>query len=299
MKGTLKLKLASLAVILAAAVLAPAAWAANVYHVALTSDTSGTPFVGPVTGQPGDSMILAFYVELDVEGRVPPSSSNPRIKVCNNITLTADGFTCNTYHTFYLKPGQNYTSDHRHWDSDRTVSVGTFPDYVEVRLNIAEGVVCPATYELMEHLFTYGTGVDFGDNVLSVNLPFQVEALCTDWQGCSHGYWKNHISAWPEGFDSGDMISGSFNIGSLDDMTLLQAMQFKGPGDSLDDAKRILLQQAVASLLNAADDDVNFPMTEQEVIDAVNAALASDDRDAILALKDELDAKNNLGCPLT
>jgi hypothetical protein len=35
------------------------------------------------------------------------------------------------------------------------------------------------------------------------------------------------------------------------------------------------------------------------VIDAVNAALASDDRDAILALKDELDAKNNLGCPLT
>ncbi|MGH9805223.1 MAG: hypothetical protein ACRD4D_08615, partial [Candidatus Acidiferrales bacterium] len=55
---------------------------------------------------------------------------------------------------------------------------------------------------------------------------------------------------------------------------------------------------AVASELNAAHDDVAYPMTVQEVRDAVNEALASLDRATILALEDELDELNNLGCPL-
>jgi hypothetical protein len=36
----------------------------------------------------------------------------------------------------------------------------------------------------------------------------------------------------------------------------------------------------------------------QEVIDAVDAALATGDREAILALASELDDDNNLGCDL-
>lgn len=302
MKGTLKLKLATLAVILAAAVLVPAAQAAEV-SASLTSDNDGTdtPFVGPVTGQAGDSMIFAFYVRVDVAGSVGGGpTSNSRVKVCNNITLNADGtFVCNGYHTFYLLRGQNYNSNKDHYNSDRTAVVGAFPDYVDVRVNIAEGTDCPTSHDLLENLFTYsGTGTDFGDGVLSFNLPFQVEVECTDWQGCSHGYWKNHTQSW-EGYTFTDTVGSVFsNAGSLGDMTLLQAMQFTGPGNTVEDAKRILLQQAVASLLNADHSDVNFPMESADLISAVNAMLLSSDRDAILALKDELDTKNNLGCPL-
>ncbi|MGH9778407.1 MAG: hypothetical protein ACRD5I_08350 [Candidatus Acidiferrales bacterium] len=303
MKGTLKLKLATLAVILAAAVLVPTAQAAEV-SASLTSDNDGTdtPFVGPVTGQAGDTMIFAFYVRVDVAGSVGGGpTSNSRIKVCNNITLNADGtFTCDGYHTFYLLRGQNYNSNKDHYNSDRTAVVGAFPDYVDVRVNIAEGTDCPTSHDLLENLFTYsGTGTDFGGGLLSLNLPFQVSVECTDWQGCSHGYWKNHTQSW-ESYEFTDLVGDVFSNApaSLSTMTLLEAMQFKGPGDSLDDAKAILLQQAVASLLNADHSDVNFPMDSASLISAVNDALASGDRDAILALKDELDTKNNLGCPL-
>ena len=302
MKGTLKLKLATLAVILAAAVLVPAAQAAEV-HAILTSDNDGTDtaFIGPVTGQPGDSNIFAFYVRVDVSGSVGGSpSSNSRIKVCNSITLNADGtFVCNGYHTFYLLRGQNYTSSKNHYNSDRSLVVGSFPDYVPVTVNIAEGAECPSSHDLLENLFTYsGTGTDFGGGLLFLNLPFQVEVECTDWQGCSHGYWKNHTQSW-EGYTFTETVGSVFsNAGSLGDMTLLQAMQFTGPGNTLEDAKRILLQQAVASLLNAEHSEINFPMDSASLISAVNAALASSDRDAILALKDQLDDKNNLGCPL-
>ncbi len=300
MKGTLKLKLATLAVILAAAVLVPAAQAAEV-SASLTSDNDGTDtlFVGPVTGQAGDMNIFAFYVRVDVSGSVGGGpTSNSRIKVCNSITLNADGtFVCNGYHTFYLLRGQNYTSSKNHYNSDRTLVVGSFPDYVPVVLNIAEGAECPSSHDLRELLFTYpGTGTDFGGGVLSLNLPFAVSVECTDWQGCSHGYWKNHTQSW-EGWSYTDMVSDAFDW-PYADMTMLQAMQFTGPGNTVEDASRILLQQAGASLLNADHSDVNFPMDSADLISAVNEALASGDRDAILALKDQLDEKNNLGCPL-
>jgi hypothetical protein len=53
----------------------------------------------------------------------------------------------------------------------------------------------------------------------------------------------------------------------------------------------------VAALLNAAHPDVDYPMTEQEVIDAVNDALGGS-RSDMLELAAELDELNNLGCPL-
>lgn len=302
MKGTLKLKLASLAVILAAAVLVPTAQAAEV-SASLTSDTSGTALSGPIGGQPGVDIPVAFYVMVDVSGSPGQESSNPRIKVCNDITLKADGtFVCNAYYTFDLVggvPGRGGSPAHNYTQNKTDANGNTFPAYVPVTLHIEDGIACPATYDLLEGLLSFsGTGVDFGGGALFLNLPFQVEIECTDWQGCSHGYWKNHTQSW-EGYEFTDTVGSVFsNAGSLGDMTLLAAMQFTGPGDTLEDAKRILLQQAVASLLNADHSGVNFPMDEADLISAVNAMLLSTDRDAILALKDELDTNNNLGCPL-
>jgi hypothetical protein len=84
---------------------------------------------------------------------------------------------------------------------------------------------------------------------------------------------------------------------ALAGVTLLDALSFEG-GPTLTDAQQILLRQAVAALLNAAHPDVDFPRTTDGIIAAVDAALASGDRDTILDLAEELAADNEAGCPL-
>ncbi|HXE74859.1 MAG TPA: hypothetical protein VNN18_04375 [Candidatus Xenobia bacterium] len=295
-----RMTLLSLAVLLVAVAFGPQAAQAAEVSASLTSDTSGTLLAGPIVGQPGVTITTAFYVMVDVQGRPGNApTADPRISLCNNIQLNADGsFTCFNVMTIYLVKGNNYTT------TKTDTNGNTFPMFVPVQLVIAEGVPCPATYDLLEALQTYsGTGVDFGGGVLSLNLPFQVEVECWSEQGCSHGYWKNKVLSWPDGYETTNTISSLFTIPasmdpSLGDITLLGAMQFTGPGNTLNDAARILFQQAVAAVLNAEHPDVEYPMTKDEIVTAVDAALASGDRDAILALKDQLDAYNNLGCPL-
>jgi hypothetical protein len=83
----------------------------------------------------------------------------------------------------------------------------------------------------------------------------------------------------------------------LDNKTLRQALSFKG-GTTDTAAAQILLRAAVSALLNSAHPDIDYPRTTAEVIADVNAALASNDRSTMLSLAAELDADNNLSCPL-
>ena len=83
----------------------------------------------------------------------------------------------------------------------------------------------------------------------------------------------------------------------LDNTSLVEALNFAG-GSGTSGAAQILLRAAVAALLNSAHPDIDYPMTTNEVIQAVNAALASNDRATMLALASQLDANNNLGCTL-
>jgi Prealbumin-like fold domain len=119
-------------------------------------------------------------------------------------------------------------------------------------------------------------------------------------EGCSHGFWKNHQSAWaPTGYVPTQTVGSVFSgAGELASSTLLDALRFKG-GSTVTEAKQILLRQAVAALLNAAHPGVAYPRTTAQVTAAVNAALASNDRTTILELASALDADNNLGCPLS
>ena len=124
----------------------------------------------------------------------------------------------------------------------------------------------------------------------------------TDGQGCSHGYWKNHLDSWvPTGYSPDDLVDSVFveavAFPALGSSTLLEALRFGG-GPEAEGGAMILLRQAVAALLNAAHPDVGFPRTVAEVISSVDAALATGNRQTMLALKDELDAENNLGCTL-
>jgi hypothetical protein len=83
----------------------------------------------------------------------------------------------------------------------------------------------------------------------------------------------------------------------LDDYTLLEALSFQG-GSDITEAAYILLRASVPALLNSAHPDVDYTLTTDEVIESVNNALASGDRDTILNLASELDEYNNRGCSL-
>jgi hypothetical protein len=118
-------------------------------------------------------------------------------------------------------------------------------------------------------------------------------------QGCTPGYWKNHIESW-QGYTPSQALSPVFSpagLGTLASDTLLTALKYGG-GSTLEAKKRILLRAAVASVLNAAHSGVAFGSTPAEIISAVNAALESNDGSAILALATDLDERNNAGCKL-
>jgi hypothetical protein len=113
--------------------------------------------------------------------------------------------------------------------------------------------------------------------------------------GCTPGYWKNHTEDWV-GFAPSQLVSDVFsNAGSLGSGTLLAALS-AGGGSSLTAAKALLIQHAVAALLNSTHPDVDYAFTTAQVIAWTSEALASTDRDAILSLKNLFDAENNRGC---
>ena len=148
------------------------------------------------------------------------------------------------------------------------------------------------------------------DAVQSSPVSATANATCEvppppDFEGCTPGFWKNSPGSWaPTGYSPNQLLTsagfvlpnGQIN-NQLGDDTLMEALNYGG-GDNLVGAAQILLRAAVASLLNAAHPDVDFPRTEAEIIADVNAALATKDRATILALASALDADNNLGCDL-
>jgi len=119
-------------------------------------------------------------------------------------------------------------------------------------------------------------------------------------EGCSLGFFKNHPDAFPSPFTPQTTLGTAFPCLSnttLANVTLQEALRFKG-GKGIEGAQRILLRQAVAALLNAASPDIDYPLTVQQVITQVCAAIASNDRQIMLELSSQLDELNNLGCPL-
>jgi hypothetical protein len=120
-------------------------------------------------------------------------------------------------------------------------------------------------------------------------------------EGCTPGYWKqaHHLDSW-QGYSPNQNLESVFDVPDsygLDNRTLLQALSFRG-GSSNAAAARILLRAATAALLNSANSDVDYPLTSAEVLAAVNAALASNNRQTMLRLARQLDDYNNNGCPL-
>jgi hypothetical protein len=114
-------------------------------------------------------------------------------------------------------------------------------------------------------------------------------------EGCTPGYWKqkHHWDSWVA-YDPDQTVASAFGAldPSVDSLTLEQALKQGGGG------LKALMRHAVASLLNAANPDVNsvdYPTTA-DVIAATQAAVNGGGD--IEAQKDAFEANNESGCPL-
>jgi hypothetical protein len=116
-------------------------------------------------------------------------------------------------------------------------------------------------------------------------LPGSATGVCQvqQNQGCTPGYWKNHLEQWAAtGYSPTDDFDTTFGTEYFDpDITLEQAVNLGGGG-----VER-LARHGVAALLSAAHPGVNYPLTVDQVIAAVQAGDA-----------DTLEAFNEAFCPL-
>jgi hypothetical protein len=123
-------------------------------------------------------------------------------------------------------------------------------------------------------------------------------------QGCTPGFWKQdqHFDSWKGFTPSQTLVSAGFTGATaygLGGDSMLTALNYQG-GPTLTDAAQILLRQAVAGLLDSTALGGRYSLTTAQVIAQTNAALASSNRDTILAFASQLDKFNNTGgCPLS
>jgi hypothetical protein len=117
---------------------------------------------------------------------------------------------------------------------------------------------------------------------------------------CGLGFWKNHPESWgAEAYRPEIRLSDVFeNVPEeLAEKSLMEALRFGGGPGSLG-AARLLLRTSVVGLLNASHPAVTFALTDQQVVEQVTAALASNERQPMMALKTYLASLNAKGCPL-
>jgi len=174
-------------------------------------------------------------------------------------------------------------------------------------LAVGESMTCSADGTVIEGQYANlgtATGTSPEDTVVEDTDPSHYLGFeeTPGVSGCSQGYWKNHLGSWSAtGFSPSDTVGSIFASAaaypSVAANTLLGALD-AGGGPNLEDAAALLMKQAVAALLNAAHPSVPHPRSIAAVIGDVNSALDSGSRSTMLALKDQLDRDNNLGCPI-
>lgn len=119
---------------------------------------------------------------------------------------------------------------------------------------------------------------------------------------CGIGYWKNHLQDWPPtGYSPSQSVVSVFSDAaeypSVAAASLLEALRFGGgPGE--EGGARNLLRHGVAALLNASHPALAYPKSSSAVIDEVNDALRSGDRQQMLRAKGQLASAGNGPCSL-
>jgi hypothetical protein len=134
------------------------------------------------------------------------------------------------------------------------------------------------------------------------NTPTATMTPTPGTNGCRPGYWKDHQNNWPAPYTPSTTLGSVFTlpacggINTLAGDTFSQALDYGG-GPTIKDAAQQLLRQAVAALLNAAS-GIGYPLHQAQIINEVNTALASCNRDTIQAEAQRLEDFNRSHCPL-
>lgn len=165
--------------------------------------------------------------------------------------------------------------------------------------------VAPANAETIDINFFHGAVASYWNGLIPPPPPPP-----TGNQGCTPGYWKQsqHFDSWTgTGFTTGELISSVFTVPAAytingapeGGFTLVQGLSFKG-GNDVSGKAQTLLRAAIAAVLNSANSNIKFGMSTTDIVNAVNAALATGDGDTIIGLANKLDGLNNGqgGCPL-
>jgi hypothetical protein len=115
-------------------------------------------------------------------------------------------------------------------------------------------------------------------------------------EGCTPGYWRNHVDRW-EGAATSDDFDATFGVDLFEpNITLGAAIWATGGGaDALARHATAALLNSFGGVPNADGELVNYAYTTAEVIQMVQDAVANGTIDAT---KDLFDAANNAGCPL-
>jgi hypothetical protein len=155
--------------------------------------------------------------------------------------------------------------------------------------------------------------VGIGATVFTV-LPAQATNIGNE--GCTPGYWKQtqHFDSYEE-YTPDEAIYWVFrhnhvsafdglpaDLAAYGNLSMVDALKLKG-GPGVTGATEILLRAATAAFLNAASEQIGYPMRRYNdpgnMGYRISDALHSGDRDQIIALASELDKANNLGCPIS
>jgi len=170
------------------------------------------------------------------------------------------------------------------------------PNWMPTAGDVVAVIVDPIE-ELIEVEFPddeYGPHNRWQYTIIEVPVPERYE-------GCTPGFWKNkkRFSEWTSPYDPDDQLKDVFNIApffpSLQNDELIDALKYNGGKNSIGMARN-LLRGAVAAVLNAAHPEINYPIDNPlDVINMVNTALSTKNRDTMENLKDELDMYNNFG----
>ncbi len=143
-------------------------------------------------------------------------------------------------------------------------------------------------YPTISGTMTFGARVDIynADGTILVKLESQWTVTCTPPpppgdEGCTPGYWKNHLEDWPAtGYSPSADFDATFWVNLFNpNITLETAINLGGGGVNK------LARHGTAALLSAAHPDVNYPYSVAQVIAYVQAGNV-----------DPLVAANELGC---
>jgi len=139
------------------------------------------------------------------------------------------------------------------------------------------------TIEITARITDVSPGLPADDGQINSYL---FTCTCVGDEGCTPGYWKNHLVSWVStGYsptDSWEDVFG-FQLPGFPILTLNDAIRLNGNKTKVE----ALARHATAGLLSASHPDVDYPVGESAVI---GLAEAGD--------KDTLASYNEMGCPL-